>query len=500
MRRTTLPGRPGFPGLLVRFGHLGLPVLLGAAAASAAALPLSPCRLPGLEREAACGRLQRPLDPARPDGPKIDLHFAVLPAVARPKKPDPVFFLAGGPGQSAIELAGPVSRLLVRLSNRRDLVLIDQRGTGRSAPLKCEEDRPTRPLAELASLQRQADKLGQCLAALQKLPHGDLRHYTTPVAVQDADAVRAALGAAQVNLVGGSYGTRVALEYMRQYPQRVRRMVIDGVAPPDMVLPASFSVDAQAAFDALRRDCERDPECRAAYPGLSEDWQALLKSLPRRVTLQHPLTRQDETLELTHEMVTGLVRLPLYVPSLASALPLAVTEAARGRLQALAGLASAVAPGGRRGALAQGMHYSVVCSEDAPLLERAVDAPGPDFGRAFEQLYRRACDAWPRGSVPQEFYRLGEASAASLVLSGGVDPVTPPRHGERVSRTLGPRARHVVVEQAGHGVLGLGCMRDVVFRFVDADDDTQALAVDAGCARTLPRPTVFKPVQAGGGK
>ncbi|MFY9512582.1 MAG: alpha/beta hydrolase, partial [Rubrivivax sp.] len=113
---------------------------------------LQACRLAGVEHAAWCGSLQRPLDPGQPAGTQVDIHFAVLPAVARNKKPDPVFFLAGGPGQSAMDLAGQVSRLLARFSNRRDVVLVDQRGTGRSAPLRFDarDERATRPLRELA--------------------------------------------------------------------------------------------------------------------------------------------------------------------------------------------------------------------------------------------------------------------------------------------------------------------------------------------------------------
>jgi pimeloyl-ACP methyl ester carboxylesterase len=469
-------------------------LLAGAPATRAAELPagLKACRLPGVEHDAWCGALKRPLNPAEPQGRQIDLHYAVLPALARNKKPDPVVFLAGGPGQSAIALAGSVSRLMARVSNRRDLVLIDQRGTGRSAPLVCDDASPTRPLVETADPARQLAEMQACRIALQKLPHGDLRRYTTTIAMQDVDAVRQALGAAQVNLVGGSYGTRAALEYMRQFPQAVRRVVIDGVAPPDMVLPASFSTDGQQSFDAMLAACEADAACKTRYPALRADWAALLRSLPRSVTVAHPVTGRPEAFTLTRDMLLSMVRLPLYVPALASGLPLAVTEAAQGRLGPLLGLASGMF-GRRSTALAAGMHYSVVCAEDLPRLAKAGDAPGADFGRSAAEQYQQVCADWPRGEVPAAFYTLPPAPAATLLLSGGADPATPPRHGERVAKALGAKARHVVVAQAGHGVMAIGCMRDVVFRFIDAASDDEALKVDAGCAAAIPRPTVFSP-------
>ena len=489
----------GKPALLPR-----LTAALGFAAAATLALPawaegaaLRPCRLAGVEHEALCGTVLRPLDPAAPAGPRIDVHFAVLPALARNKKPDPVFFFAGGPGQGAIGLAGPLSRQMARLLNRRDVVLIDQRGTGRSAPLQCEPEAPTRPLREALDPDRQRVELERCRAALEQLPHGDLRQYTTTIAMADAEAVRQALGAERINLVGGSYGTRAALEYLRQFPQAVRRVVLDGVAPPDMALPASFSTDNQAALDALLAACGADAACQARHPQLRALWTTLLQGLPRTVTVAHPVTGRDETLTLTREMVLGLVRAPLYVPVLASALPHAVAEAAQGRYAALLGLASAM--GTARDSelrLAAGMHFSVVCAEDLPRLAGSSDRPGADFGASFADLYLKTCAHWPRGAVPDGFYRMPAAPAPVLVLSGGIDPVTPPRHGERAVQALGPKARHVVVPHAGHGVMGLGCMRDVVFRFVDAASDDEALKVDAGCAQGIPRPPAFAPVGA----
>ncbi|MDP2007682.1 MAG: alpha/beta fold hydrolase [Rubrivivax sp.] len=478
-----------------------LAALLGASfgAQAAESRPgLQSCRLPGVTHDAYCGVLRRPLDPALPQGVQIDLHYAVLPALARNRKPDPVLFFAGGPGQSAMALAGPVGRMLTRLSNRRDVVLIDQRGTGRSAPLFCDEVPPGAALVDIADPVQQVARLRACRAQLQKLPHGDLRRYTTWVAMQDADAVRQVLGAAQVNVVGGSYGTRAVLDYMRQFPQAVRRAVIDGVAPPDMVLPTAFSTDNQAALDAVFSACEAEAACRLRHPALRAGFTALLEGLPREVSVAHPLTGRAERVTLTRDWVLGLVRAPLYVPFLASALPQAMDDAAQGRFEAMLGLASALGSGGGRAMrMSEGMHFSVVCAEDLPRLAQAADTPGADFGDSFATQYRRICEGWPRGPVPAAFYSLPAAPAATLVLSGGADPVTPPRHGARVSAALGAKARHVVVEQAGHGVMGLPCMRDVLFRFIDADSDAEALQVDAGCARQVPRPPAFVPWLAG---
>ena len=476
-----------FLGLAFAVAGASLPPLALAAAASAEPVP---CRLRGVEHEALCGSVQRPLDPARPQAAQITVHYAVLPALARNKRSDPVFFFAGGPGQSAIEIAPAVTTMLSRFANRRDIVLIDQRGSGRSAPLICDNDDPARPLAELFARERQRERLASCLSRLKTLPYGDLRFFTTTLAMQDADAVRAALGAERINIIGGSYGTRAALEYQRQFPERVRRAVIDGVAPPDMVLPAAFSTDNQAALDALFTACEVDKACNEREPQLRGRWRALLTSLPRTVELRHPLTDRSERLTLTRDALLGMVRGPLYVPAFAAALPAAIGQATQGRFDAVAGLAQIT--DGRRGMqLAAGMHFSVVCAEDFPRLDAASDKPGADFGDSFAWLYREVCADWPRGEVPEAFYTLPPAPAATLVLSGGIDPVTPARHGERVAKALGAKARHAVVPNAGHGVMGIGCMRDVLFRFVDAASDDEALAVEPSCVTAIPRPPMF---------
>ena len=488
-----------------RISALGLMALLGTLATTpshaANATPGPPgtqaCHLQGVETSAWCGMVQRPLNPAQPQGRQVDIHFAVLPARARNKLPDPVLFFAGGPGQSAISLAGSINSLMARLLNRRDVILIDQRGTGLSAPLLCADDDPTRPLADMGNTDRQFKMIQQCREALQKLPHGDLRYYTTVIAMQDADAVRQALGVTQVNLVGGSYGTRAGLDYMRQFPQAVRRSVLDGLAPPDMVLPASFSPDSQAAFDAALAACEADSACNTRFPRLRADWQVLLQSLPREVTVTHPVLNRPETFMLTRDAVLALARTPLYIPALAAALPLAITEAAAGHVQPLMGLGLAM--GSRRGkAMAMGMHFSVVCAEDVPRLAASagVDTPGTDFGNSFADMYKHVCADWPRGQVPTDFYTVPTTNAATLLLSGGADPATPPRHGDAVAKALGSRARHVVVPQAGHGVWGIGCMRDVIHRFIDAKTDEEALKVDADCAQNIPRPAVFFPITA----
>lgn len=493
---------PGMPWLRSLRFLCGLVVCLGGMVAGAMASDgrpaLVPCWLEGVANQVLCGHVSRPLDAAHPQGKAIDIHYAVLPALARNRLPDPVFFIAGGPGQSAIELAGVVGARMARLNNRRDLVLVDQRGTGQSAPLRCESLAPTAALTVAADPVQQLLRLQRCREQLQRLPYGDLRFFTTAIASNDLNAVRQALGAEHIDLVGGSYGTRVVLDYLRQFPDTVRRAVIDGVAPPDMALPAAASPDNQAALDAVFSACEAEPACRARHPKLHGDWRSLLASLPTEALVAQPLTGQPETVAVTRTLVLGLVRTVLYTPALAAGLPEAISAAARGRFGPLFGLSSA-GTNRKIGQIAEGMHLSVICSEDMPGDKgkpARAEIPGADFGDEQAVTYRAACQDWPRAVVSSDFRQIPKTQAATLVFSGGADPVTPPRHGERVAKALGPMARHVVVAQAGHGVLALACMRDVVYHFIDAATDADALKVNAGCADAIPRPPAFVPVTA----
>lgn len=481
------PGLRAWPVRWLALGGLGLTLAL-----PAAALEFTPCRVPGIATELRCATLERPLDAARPEGPPITLHLAVMPAGARRKRPDPVVFLAGGPGQSAIGVAHQVLPLLSRLNSGRDLVFVDQRGTGRSAPLRCEAPPgPPPPLTARLDPQAQLPRLRSCLAGWSRLPHGDPRFFTTAQATADLEAVRQALGAPQLNLVGVSYGTRAALDYLRRHPTRVRRAVLDGVAPPDMALPASQAVDGAAALQAVFAACASDAACRRRHPRLEARVEAWLAKPPGRLAVRDPLSGAPGVWSPSPEALRTLVRGPLYTPLGAAGLPAALGEALEGRLDPLLGLVSlhGAALEGKTGGVAEGPHFAVLCSEDWP---QAVRQPVP-----LAEPYRSLCPGWPRAVLPPDHATLPPSPAPVLLLSGGVDPVTPPRHAERTAAALGPRARHLVAPHHGHGVLATPCGRPLLQRFLDADEDDDALgpALEAGrtCLAGMPRPPIYLP-------
>lgn len=447
---------------------------------------LTPCRVQGWAQELRCGSLQRPLNPAEPQGARITVHYLVVPAKARNKRSDPVLFLPGGPGQSATQLAPQIIPLLGGINNRRDLVFIDQRGTGRSAPLQCPETQGS--LQEALDTESSLRALDQCRTALEALPHGDLRHYTTLHAVDDIEAVRQALGVAQWNVIGVSYGTRVALEMLRTTPQAVRRTVLDGVAPADMVLPATMGVDAAAALEQVFARCAADADCDRRFPALRQRWTALLARLPQTVEVRHPDTGIPHALRITRTQVEQWIRPALYAPALTAVVPAALDAALAGRWEGLVGLTTGL---GLKGParLAEGMHFSVICAEDGPRLPAA---DGRDAAPAVD-LYRRACSRWPVAPLPEAFYQIPTARTPVLVLSGGLDPVTPARHGERVARQLGDKAQHAIAPHLGHGVLRAPCLREPLLRFLQAESEAEAQILPLPCLERMPPARAFLP-------
>lgn len=431
-----------------------------------------------------------PEDPDAPQGRMIDVRYTVIPAIARNKQTDPIFVFAGGPGQAATRVARQVMPVLAELNARRDLVLIDQRGTGRSNALECETDEGS--LATALEPEQQIARLGPCLKALD----ADLRQYATWIAVRDFDAVRAQLGAERINVWGASYGTRVALEYMRQYPTRVRTAVLDGVAPPDMVIPVSFALDADAALKSLAEVCTRDEQCRKRYPDFDKRVAQLLRRAESGIDVRmpHPLTGATESFRIDRRMLASMLRVPLYVPQLASVLPYALAEAASdsANLTPLIALSAAISSGISEN-FAVGMHFAVICAEDGPRIDASgiATADATRFGSSFSALYQQACRLVPSRAVPPEFYSVPASTVPVLIFSGGLDPATPPRHGEAIAKKLG-NAKHVVAPNLGHGISAQGCAPMLVSRFVrQATFDR----VDAECLARIPAPTFFAAIE-----
>lgn len=447
-------------------------------------LALAPCQLahPFLASRvpARCGTLEVPEDHDRPGGRRISLRVAVIQAEAGGRQPDPVFFLAGGPGQAATELYPAVADAFTRVARQRDIVLVDQRGTGGSARLDCGD------LSEPAAVDRsEEDELKLVEACGEKLAsHADLRRYGTEDFARDLDLVRAALGAGQVNLVGGSYGTRLALVYARRFPARVRTMVLDGVAPLEMPIGGWFERDAQRAFTLAVGRCRADAACARAFSDPAGDLTALLTSLekqPRILSLRDPLDGAPRQVTLDAGTVRRLVFLLSYAPETVSLLPALLGEARRGDPGPLASIGLSA---GRdvQATISRPLQFAVLCAEDVPWFPPDDPAAerGRYLGRSVGAAFRAACQRFPHGEVPASFREPVRSPAPTLLLSGEADPVTPPEWAAVAARGLA-RSRQLILAGQAHGNLSRGCMPKVLARFIEAGGldglDTTCLAL-----------------------
>ena len=449
-------------------------------------------RFASLVASARCLSFQRPENPSVPKGRQIDLPVMVLPAIHPMPLTDPLFVLVGGPGQAATEAGLMVAQILGQVRQERDIVLMDQRGTGRNSPFQCEFDSDEGPSLEgelQALLDLQTEQIENCLQQID----ADPRWYTTDVAVQDLEALREYLGYASLNLWGGSYGTRVALSYLEQWPETSRSIVLDGVAPTSIRLPLYVARDASEALMRVFSLCEQQPDCAQTFPDLRANFQALLTTLED--STEQPLynfrSMQSETVTVNSELLRVVLRSLLYSREGDRLLPLLIERFSAGDFQALVPLINA------ENDINTGMFLSVVCSEDVSLISEAERqaVAEDDYLLSSELLVSPildACEHWP----VREVAPLVEPVVSDrpvLIFSGALDPVTPPRWGDEAASALS-NVRHETVAGVAHITLPYGCVGRLVTQFIDSP---QPAELDTACLAEIgPRPFLL---DAGGG-
>jgi pimeloyl-ACP methyl ester carboxylesterase len=450
-----------------------------AAAAPAPSLSLHECRLEHPLRldslAARCGVLKVPEDRSAPDGATIDLSIAVVPALNRRATAAPLFLLAGGPGQGATAMYVGLAAAFTRVNRDHDIVLVDQRGTGGSAPLSCNYPDDWQAVDNVIPALRQATA-----ACLQK--YGDrVRFYTTSAAVADLAAVVKALNVAAIDLYGVSYGTRVAELYMRRYPESVHAAILDGVTVPEQAIGPETPLDGERALDLIVTRCMNSKDCAAAYPQLQQDLDGLRRQFgPQKSTLviDDPSSGLPLPLQFNRSMLNASLRFLSYSANQASLLPTLVHQAAQG---ALAPLAAQTVMTARQVSdqLASGMQNSVICSEDVPLFAGADRAAISRTYQGADQLdaFLEICKLWPRGPVDPDLHRPLRSAIPTLLLSGEADPVTPPADAERAARGIAHH-RHLVLSGEGHGQVATGCVPKLMAEFLSAAAPEK---LDAAC-------------------
>jgi pimeloyl-ACP methyl ester carboxylesterase len=430
-------------------------------------IALTDCRLPKLAAAARCASIAVPEDRSSPDGRKISIAITVLPATTLSPKPDPLFMLAGGPGQSAAALV-PLAGMLGGVRRNRDIVLIDPRGAGKSAPLRCAALDPRDPFDQLGEVDV-ADAARRCLREIQTANAADVAQYNTSALVADVDSVRQALGYDSINLWGGSYGTRVAQEYLRRYPHRVRTMVLDGVAPPDLRVSLDVWPSRDAALAQLFAACAEQVSCRRAFPDLNATLVAIRAALGagRRVAVNDPRTGTRHEIPLDFDRVIGALHALVYAPEFASLIPPLLASAQAGDFGPLAA-ASLLVTGDLERTVNQALYFAVTCAEDAPRItaEEADKAFSTLRAPSLAQRSLAACEGWPRPTLPPDFNSPLVSDKPVLILSGEFDPVTPPVNGKKVAATLS-NSRHVVAAGYGHIVSPHACAPRLIEKFIE---------------------------------
>ena len=446
---------------------LALPVM-AAALPDSNQIEFSNCMLalPGtnLTARARCGSLDVPENPADPQGRQISLHIAVAPATGNTAEPDPVFFFAGGPGQAATETWVMIRPVLRQIRKSRDIVLVDQRGTGQSNKLDCESD-ADEDLNQEIDLDLIRSETEKCLASLE----GDPRFYTTAIAMQDYDRVREAMGYGKINIMGVSYGTRAAQVYLRQFPETVRTVTLDSVIPMQLALGQEHAPMLDQSVRSVFKDCASDETCNALFPRHAEELNALfvqLRAEPLQITITNPVSGEAQAMRLTADTLAVAIRFLSYSSETQALIPLLVHDAlTSGDLSRLASQAILVMSGLNE-MLSRGMELSVLCSEDFPHIDFSADYSDTLMGNLFLQIIDLQCRVWPRGEVGKDFHQPVVSDLPVLLMSGERDPVTPPQYAGQVAETFSNSVNLVAHGQA-HSVMKNVCLRNVTTEFIE---------------------------------
>lgn len=440
---------------------------------------------PPLVYGAECGHLMVKENPDDPESKEIPIEILRLPAISPAPRPDPLFLIQGGPGGSSIDLASHIHAVFSDVRKNRDLIFIDQRGTGKSNPLRCKQlSREELQLPEVAQLEKYIPLMKQCAEENKS----SLRFYTTLHAIQDLDSVRRVLGYDTINLWGISYGTRVALEYAHRYPEQTRTMVLDAVAPKEIALSKFAARDSFAALAAVNNECQEQGECVAEFGDILQKAeivytrlaQADQSGVPLTINFEHPVTQLKETMTLSARNFSMLIFSALYSRDLTVLLPAAISRAEQEDYRLLAALFALSAENSQRMNIADAMHFSVICNEDWHFVSAEdVETTPPFFGLSSIKERDAVCQFWPKASLPDDYWSPIKSAVPALLLSGKHDPVTPAVWAEAVAQYL-TNAVHLVAPGGNHGISTEGCTSQIIAQFIErgsmADVKTDCVA------------------------
>ncbi|MEW6990123.1 alpha/beta hydrolase [Colwelliaceae bacterium 6441] len=462
------------------FAALGLMLVAGKAMANENKLSLEDCHVDGIKQQVKCGKLTVPEDYSKPNGESISINFAVLPAIDKSQSKEPLMFLAGGPGQAAVSLAGGLYQAFNEIRKTRDLILVDQRGTGGSHPLQCDDSVDQNVYTGLPE-DFTPQVVKECLADLK----GDLSQYNSENAIRDFDAVRAALGHEKIAIYGGSYGTRAGLVYMRLFPESLTSVVLDSVGPIEVPI-GLFGQSAARSFSMLLENCKKEENCQKAYPALESEFNqvvAQLEKSPLKINIPHPRFGTQTSLIVNKAKFISTIFMQLYSVEARSLVPLIIHQASLGNFAPFAGLTAA--GDSDEAAMYVGLTFNIVCNEDIPKMTEAMftaDADNNFNGNISQMSWKMACPLWPQYRPSDAFYQPVTADIPTLIISGELDPVTPPSNGEFSDKSL-PNSKHIVMKNSSHTPGMSGCAVNVINEFLNEKNPND---LDESCLDEIP--------------
>lgn len=415
------------------------------------------------------------------------LSIARLPARSKQPAADPVTIIAGGPGQGAQDSWPQLAGAFHSIQATRDVYLIDQRGTGNSGAMTC----PSPPPGTGFSIDLlEVKKAAQTCYDEQPVP---TQWFTTSVAVRDLDVVRKALGVDQWNLYGVSYGTRVALHYLRKFPKHTRSLILDAVVPPQKPIGPELPLHAQQSLDALFKRCEANEGCADSFPQLATNTQQLfdsLKNTPRDVRFENLSQGTLDTMSFTDQHLAMSVRLLSYSSYGTAILPSMLHDAAVNNNLAPFARQVALQESQLGGSMATGMHAAVICTEDAPFIDASADRSAlinTFLGDYIVDAMIASCEPWPIGVIDEDFRQALTGDVPVLALSGDVDPITPPAYADLAISELS-NAYHIVNPHQAHTQAPLGCMPTILSQFIENISPNN---LNLDCLERLSPPALF---------
>jgi pimeloyl-ACP methyl ester carboxylesterase len=455
-----------------------------AASSSPSRLSLQSCRLQGIQGDARCGTYEVFEDRAAKSGRTIKLKIVVLKSQSGKPAPDAIFPLHGGPGAPATALVELANEMLKPVRQDRDLVFVDQRGTGGSNPLTCDIADDAKDLNSFFGDILPPDKVRACREKLQE--HADLRLYTTPTAMDDLDDVRAALGYNKIDLLGLSYGTIASQVYMRQHPEHVRSVFLVGVATPNIKQPLLFPRSAQHAMDLLFADCAADKTCHSTFPFLKDEFGVVLSRFnhgPVPVEMINPESKEHVQVKLSRSSFVEGIRLAMYSTGPQQFVPKIIHQAYENDYVPFEEAAVHLSPGA---SVARGVYFTITCSEGVPFItakELADETKNTYVGPERVERHITACKDWPKGNIDSSYLEPVKSDLPVLMISGEVDGSSPTWFGESALKFL-PNGRQLKIRYLGHQFEGK-CLRDIFTTFTK---NGSAKDLDTSCTEKIRRP------------